>query len=85
MDAAAAPGIAPEHWTGAAVLAAIAAVLAAAAFVAAAWIGVGRLHPSTSPLEWPAADPRLIAAILFLAVPGLRRLADPRGTRPRGS
>ncbi len=71
----------PERWTIPAAVATVAAVLAASAFVVASWAGRGGLHPSTSPLEWPAADPWLIVAILLLTVPGfLRRPA--REARP---
>ena len=46
--------------------------------------GSGDLHPSTSPLEWPAAAPGLIAAIVLLAVPGVRSPRRPATGTPRG-
>ncbi len=60
----------PAHWTPGGLAVTLGAVVAAGAFLAAAWTGLGGLHPSTSPLTWPAADPYLIAAIALLAVPG---------------
>ncbi len=61
----------PAHWTPGALAVTLSAVLAAGAFLSAAWTGQGGLHPSTSPLAWPAADPYLIAALAMLAVPGV--------------
>jgi hypothetical protein len=54
-----------------AVVAAGTAVAATGVFVVAAWLGLGGLHPSTSPLAWPAANGGLIATMLLLAAPGL--------------
>ena len=61
----------PAHWTAAGVAVTVCAAAAAGVFLAAAWTGVGGLHPSTSPLSWPQADPWLIVALLFLALPGV--------------
>ena len=70
----------PERWTLPAIATSVAAVCGAAVFLAAAFGapgGIG-LHPSTAPLEWPAADPVLLLAIGLLAVPGFwRREAGP--------
>lgn len=66
----------PAAWTPAAVLTLIAAAFAAGIFLAAAWTGRGGLHPSTSPLLWPAASPWLLAAMLLLAVPGSLHTKD---------
>ncbi len=67
----------PQRWDAGAIVSAIAAVVAAAAFTGAAFAGVGGLHPSTFPLTWPQASPWLLAAACLLAVPGLlRRPAD---------
>jgi energy-coupling factor transport system permease protein len=55
-------------WTGIATLAT--ALMAASAFLTAAWLARGGLHPPTFPLAWPAADPWLLAAVLLLATPG---------------
>ena len=70
----------PERWTAAAFATASAAVVAAAAFVTASRTDRGGLHPSTTPLAWPGADPRLLAALLLLALPGL--LPRPAGEDP---
>lgn len=68
----------PQRWHAAAVTSAFGALFAAAAFVAAAASHSGGLHPSTSPLRWPAASPWLLAATCLLAMPGLLRCkADP--------
>ena len=68
----------PQRWHAAAVTSAFGALFAAAAFVVAAASHSGGLHPSTSPLRWPAASPWLSAATCLLAMPGLlRRKADP--------
>jgi energy-coupling factor transport system permease protein len=61
----------PARWNLAAVAVTATALLAACVFMAAAWTGQGGLHPSTSPLAWPAADPVLLIAIVFLALPGV--------------
>jgi energy-coupling factor transport system permease protein len=61
----------PAHWTAAGVAVTVCAAAAAGIFLVAAWTGVGGLHPSTSPLSWPQADPWLIVALLFLALPGV--------------
>jgi energy-coupling factor transport system permease protein len=61
----------PEHWTPAAVLIAAGAATAAGAFAVAAWNERGGLHPSTSPLAWPAVDVALLALIGLLALPAV--------------
>jgi hypothetical protein len=60
----------PQPWTPAAVLIAAAAIVAAATFLAASAGGWAVLHPQTSPIIWPEADPLLLAAIGLLAAPG---------------
>jgi energy-coupling factor transport system permease protein len=60
----------PEHWTAAAIGTAVSAVVAAAVFVGASWIGRGGMHPSTAPLRWPGVDPGLLVALSLLAIPG---------------
>jgi energy-coupling factor transport system permease protein len=62
----------PERWTASALVVVGTAAAAATGFAGAAWVGLGGLHPPTAPLTWPKADVELIAAILLLAVPGLR-------------
>ncbi len=66
----------PDRWTIAAASRSWPPRLAAAGvFVVAAWAGGGGLHPSTSPLDWPPADPWLLAAI---AAAGRARLRAAR-------
>jgi energy-coupling factor transport system permease protein len=60
----------PERWSAVAMTTTATAALAAAIVLTTAWTGSGGLHPSTSPLSWPAADPFLLLAIGLLAVPG---------------
>ena len=60
----------PQPWTPAAVGIAAAAIVAAATFLAASAGGWAVLHPQTSPITWPEADPLLLAAIGLLAAPG---------------
>lgn len=60
----------PAHWTAAGVAVTLASGAAALFFLVAAWTGVGGLHPFTSPLVWPQAEPWLIGALLLLALPG---------------
>jgi energy-coupling factor transport system permease protein len=60
----------PARWTVGAALTLASAVIAATAFLAAAWTGSGDLHPSTFPLEVPQVSPLLIGAVALLAVPG---------------
>ena len=54
---------------------------AAGVFCAAAFAGVGGLHPSTFPLLWPEVSAGLLAAAGLLAVPGL--LPTARSARER--
>jgi len=61
----------PQRWSVGAVVAGATACAAATVFIAAAVIGTGDLHPSTSPLIWPQASPLMIVALCLLAVPGL--------------
>ena len=61
----------PQPWTGAAILIAVPAIAAAATFLAASVGGWAVLHPQTSPIVWPEADPLLLAGIGLLAVPGV--------------
>jgi energy-coupling factor transport system permease protein len=71
----------PDRWSLGAVAVTVAAVMAAAVYLSAAWTGRGGLQPSTSPLAWPQADPWLLATALLLAVPGV--LPRPRSTEAR--
>lgn len=69
----------PAPWTAASTIVASTAAGGALAFLAASWTGAGGLHPSTFPPAWPAADPRLLIAVLLIAVPGcLRANRSPR-------
>ena len=61
----------PQPWTGRALLIAVTAVGAAATFLAASVGGWAVLHPQSSPIVWPEADPLLLAAVGLLATPGL--------------
>jgi energy-coupling factor transport system permease protein len=61
----------PQSWTGAAVATTAVGLFAAAVFLWAAFGGWAVLHPVTSPLTWPEADPLLLAAIAGLALPGV--------------
>src|SRR5436309_12923091 len=61
----------PQPWTGAAILIAVPAIAAAATFLAASVGGWAVLHPQTSPIVWPEADPLLLAGIGLLTVPGV--------------
>jgi hypothetical protein len=60
----------PQPWTAGAIVIAAAAIVAAATFLAASAGGWAVLHPQTSPIAWPEADPPLLAAIGLLAAPG---------------
>jgi energy-coupling factor transport system permease protein len=59
----------PDRWTPGSVATVVTAVIAAGAFLTAAFTGTGGLHPSAFPIEWPEADPLLLAAIGGLLVP----------------
>jgi energy-coupling factor transporter transmembrane protein EcfT len=61
----------PDRWSVGAVAIVVAALTAAFVFLGVAWSGAGGLQPSTAPLQWPDAEPWLLAAILLLAVPAL--------------
>ena len=63
----------PQPWNRRSILCTGAALTAAGAFTAAAFTGVGGLHPSTFPLLWPEVSAGLLLAAGLLAVPGLRR------------
>lgn len=63
----------PQPWNRRSILCTGAALTAAGAFSAAAFTGVGGLHPSTFPLLWPEVSAGLLAATGLLAVPGLGR------------
>jgi energy-coupling factor transport system permease protein len=63
----------PQPWNRRSILCTGAALTAAGAFSAAAFTGVGGLHPSTFPLLWPEVSAGLLAAAGLLAVPGLGR------------
>lgn len=69
----------PDRWSVGAVAIIVAALAAAFVFLGVAWSGGGGLQPSTSPLQWPQADPWLLAVILLLAVPALLHRPEPRG------
>ncbi|MDH4112116.1 MAG: energy-coupling factor transporter transmembrane protein EcfT [Actinomycetota bacterium] len=71
----------PDPWTTGAVIVIATSLMAACAFLLAAFTGAGGLHPSTFPLAWPAADPRLLAAIALLLVPA----SLPRRTNHEGA
>jgi energy-coupling factor transport system permease protein len=60
----------PQRWSAASIAIALAAAAAAAVFLLAAFGGAVELHPSTFPLSWPDADPRLLAAEGLLTMPG---------------
>jgi len=60
----------PQPWTAGAVLIGAAAIVAAVTFLAASAGGWAVLHPQTSPITWPEANPLLLAAIGLLAAPG---------------
>jgi energy-coupling factor transport system permease protein len=61
----------PQPWTTPAAAVAMTAAVAAVVFLAAAFGSwPAGLHPSTTPLVWPAVDPLLLLAIAMLAVPG---------------
>jgi energy-coupling factor transport system permease protein len=60
----------PQHWTFPAIATTVSSMVAAGVFVTAAIVGIGGLHPSTFPLEWPEATPWLLVAAGLLAVPG---------------
>jgi energy-coupling factor transport system permease protein len=59
----------PDRWTPGSVATVVTSLIAAGAFLTAAFTGAGGLHPSTFPIEWPEADPLLLAAIGGLLVP----------------
>jgi energy-coupling factor transport system permease protein len=63
----------PQPWNRRSILCTGAALTAAGAFSAAAFTGVGGLHPSTFPLLWPEVSAGLLAAAGLLAMPGLLR------------
>jgi hypothetical protein len=67
----------PQPWTATALLIAVTSVGAAATFLAASVGGWAVLHPQTSPIAWPEADPLLLAAIGLLAIPGLVGRTEP--------
>jgi energy-coupling factor transport system permease protein len=58
-----------ERWGGGSWIAVIAALLAAAAFIAHGVASAGGLSPSTFPLQWPEVSWALLAAVLLLAAP----------------
>jgi energy-coupling factor transport system permease protein len=69
----------PQRWSAPAVAVAASAGVSAAVF-AAAWLGGpggSGLQPSTFPLEWPSADPLLLAAVALLAAPGFLQTGGP--------
>lgn len=59
----------PDRWTAGAVVVVATSLVAAGAFLVAAFSGSPELHPSTFPLAWPKVDPRLLAATGLLVVP----------------
>ncbi len=61
----------PAGWSPRASAIAAASGVAAVVFVVAGIRDVGGLVPSTFPLVWPEASLPLVAAIVFLALPGL--------------
>jgi energy-coupling factor transport system permease protein len=63
----------PAPWTVASTVVAATAAAGALAFLTAAWTGTGGLQPPTFPPAWPAADPRLLIAVLLIAAPGFLR------------
>ena len=69
----------PDRWSVGAVAIVVASLAAAFALLGVAWSGSGGLQPPTSPLQWPEADPRLLAVILLLAVPAVLRRPAARG------
>jgi energy-coupling factor transport system permease protein len=67
----------PQPWTSSGVATASVAVAVACVFVVASARGLGDLHPSTDPLEWPLASPVLVASLVALSVHGMLRRNDP--------
>ncbi|HTG47266.1 MAG TPA: energy-coupling factor transporter transmembrane component T [Actinomycetota bacterium] len=63
----------PQGWSVGAIAIVVTSIVAAGIFLGASIGGWGGLHPATSPIGWPAADPRLLTAIALLATPGLVR------------
>jgi energy-coupling factor transport system permease protein len=70
----------PDHWSPGAVAIVATALMAAGVFLVTAWTGGGGLQPYTSPLQWPQADPWLVAAALLLALPGILPQPGLRGS-----
>jgi energy-coupling factor transport system permease protein len=68
----------PQPWNTPSVAVALAGAVGAAVFVAASVGGWAPLHPSTSPLAWPAPAPTLLGALALLATPGLLPTGAPR-------
>ncbi|MEO8292825.1 MAG: energy-coupling factor transporter transmembrane component T [Actinomycetota bacterium] len=67
----------PQPWTSAGIATAMTAVAAAGVFVIASARGLGDLHPSTDPLEWPRVAPALVGTIIAVAIPGVFRRSGP--------
>lgn len=68
----------PDRWTPGAIIVIVVSLLAAGAFLLAAWTERGGLHPSTYPLGWPRADPWLLGALLLLSAPAfLKPVREP--------
>lgn len=67
----------PQPWTAAGVATTLVAFAAACVFVGASARGLGDLHPSTDPLEWPLVSPVLVGTIVALALPGAFRRSAP--------
>jgi energy-coupling factor transport system permease protein len=63
----------PQPWTSAGVATALIGPGAACVFVGASARGLGDLHPSTDPLEWPLVSSVLVITIVALALPGMFR------------
>jgi energy-coupling factor transport system permease protein len=63
----------PQPWTSGGVATALVAFGAACVFIGASARGLGDLHPSTDPLEWPRVLPALVGVVVALALPGVFR------------
>lgn len=68
----------PDRWTAGAIAVVATSIVAAGVYLSASFGGTGGLHPSTFPLLWPEADPRLLLTIGLLVLPALLPRQDAR-------
>jgi energy-coupling factor transport system permease protein len=61
----------PQPWTPSALVMTVGAAVGMAAFVAAAWLGLGGLQPPTAPLGWPSVNLALIGMTVLFAAPAV--------------